>query len=460
MNLNEILISKIGIIGGFNDELDEILNDFEKLDSKEKGSLPRFGEEFEEKEIRSYLEDLERAAKNPIRFRRKKILKELEINIGNMRDEVFDDDEIERTAKLLTELRKQKPLYTIISKKLPSWIVQDSLKSINERLGVIKEDSLTLVENVEKIKGNSLKNYLIEQYIGGDISIRKIQNISDKIAKVESVLGLTVNKEDYHLINEVYKLLEDVEKFGRIFDKPCKDLPEAKEDLDDFLKKLGNEFTQIKDKLDYWHQLYDEVYIPETKKINQLRETIEEIRNKCKEMYKSIDCIEKLYNHFDEGMNLKEFVSKLETVFIYFGDLNLGSKNDIEKVERLYEFIAELKEIGHEGIEQISKSVSFAKSEVFIKKVTNILEEYEDLGKQWGMYQKLLRTEDEMPITYPELKRKVKEYKSKSVEHLGKDFENLIKFLRDESPKLNADKPTLENFIRLIKPLVKRELGL
>ena len=458
--LSEILISKIGIMNGFNDELDEILNAFEKLGSEEKENLPKFREKFEEKKIKSYLDDLERAVKNPIRFRRKKMLKGLEINVESMRDEVFDDDEIEETVNLLAELSKQKLLYNTLSKKLPSWIVQDSFKSTNERLGVIKAKSPILIENVGKVGGDSLKNYLIEQYIDGNVDILEIQDISDKIAKIDSTLNLTVNRGDYHIINDVYKLLEDVKKFGEIFNNPCKDLPEAKENLEDFLKKLESEFSQIKDELDYWHQLY-EVYIPETEDINQLREKLKEIKNKCKENYKSILCVEELYrNHFYEGINLKEFVSKLEIVFTYFKDLNLGSKSDIGKVEEVYGFIVKLEKIWYEDIEELSKDISFAQSEVFIKKATDILEEYENLKREWKMYQKILKIEEEIPTKYPEFKIKVKEYKNKSVEHLGKDFENLIKFLRDESLELNVDKPTLENFIKLIKPLIKKELEL
>lgn len=458
--LSEILISKIGIMNGFNDEVDEILNDFEKLGSEERESLPKFREKFEEKKIKSYLGDLERAVKNPIRFRRKKMLKGLKINVENMRDEVFDDDEIEETVNLLTELSKQKLLYNTLSKKLPSRIVQDSFKSINERLGVIKAESPILIENVGKIGGDSLKNYLIEQYIDGNVDILEIQDISDKIAKIESTLNLTVNREDYHIINDVYKLLEDVEKFGEIFDKPCKNLLETKENLEDFLKKLESECSQLQDKLEYWNQLH-EVYIPETKDINQLREKLKEIKNKCRENYNSIHCLEQLYrNHFYEGINLIEFVVKLEAVFTYFKDLNFDSKSVIEKVEEVYGFIVKLKKIEYENIKKLSKDVSFAKPEGFINDATGILEEYEKLKREWRMYQKILKIEEEIPIKYPELKIKVKEYKNKSIEHLGKDFENLIKFLRDEDLELNVDKPTLENFIKRIKPLIRKELEL
>lgn len=302
---------------------------------------------------------------------------------------------------------------------------------------------------------------MVEQYIDERIDIQKIQGISSKIAGIENALNLTFNRDEFSLIEEVYSLLEHVQKLGRELSEPCRDLTGAKDGLMSLIQQIEGEYKQIKNEIDYWHQLLPEIYIPEIKDTSQLKEKLREIKNKCKGKYKSFHYLEQLYgNNLYGVVPLKEFVVKLETIFPYFEDLDLDSRGDIEKVEKVYDCIMKLKEIWRENIDELVKNVNFAKIDRFVERTTQIEEEYRNLRKDCEVYESILEIDEEMPTTYPELKSRIEKYKSKSISRLGKDFESLIRFLRDETPELNVDKQTLENFIKHIKPLIKEVLRL
>jgi hypothetical protein len=460
-NLNDVLTLKISRVQTFNDELTSIQHSIEKLDDRDREALPIFRGKFSESEVTAYLEELRAAAKNPLRSKRKKALTELGISIGRINDDLFDNDNIDQTINLLNELVKEEFLFTAITKKCPSWIVKESFASVNAQLRDIKAHASALKESTQKIKSKDLRDYLIEQYVDGNTDILSLQSISAEIVKLENALGITVNKDEFELqlVDEVHKLLGEVEDFGKPF-TPCRNLVEAKENLEKQLKALRKEFDDYKSELDYWSQLY-EVYVPKGMDINLLRQKLEEAKNECETRYKSIHCLEQVYqNSLYSGVELKDFANKLETIFGYVKDITLGSINNIKEVERIYEHLMKLEKIGYKDIEGIFQEISFANAEDFVKRVNKLSAEYESLKKEWEMYQRLLESIEPMPADYPGLKVEVEKYKNEAIISLGKDFENIVRFLRDETLELNVDKLTLENFIKCIKPQIKEVLKL
>lgn len=460
MGLRDVLISKKDAAEKLSSKLDEVLKDVEKLENSQRESLPKFKGQFEEAKINSYLDELCKAAKCPIRFRRRQALSELKIGVERVREEVFDDDSVEETINMLTELSEQARLYGTVSKRVSSLLFQESFSSINRRLSTIKKELPILKQNFEGIEGEDIKGYLIEQYVTESIDILGIQDISSKIIKIEDALNLTPNKDEFPLVEEVCNLLEDIGTFGEKFGETCENLTQANERLKKFGEQLGEELKQIKNEINYWRQL-EEIYIPETKDINQLKGKLREIESRCKESFKSFQCLEQIYsNNLHEDIALKELAAKLEAIFPYFEDLNLNSKEDIKRVEEVYDCKAKLDEIKYENIEELLKDISFAEIESFVEKTRQIREEYKTLKKDCDVYQRILEIDEELPVAYPELKIKVEKYKEELITRIGKDFETLIKFLRDETSVLNVDKRTLENFIKQSKPFIREGLKL
>lgn len=460
MGLRDALISKKDAVEKLSSKLDEVLKDAEKLENSQRETLPKFKGQFEEAKINSYLDELSKAVKCPIRFRRKQALSELKIGAERVREEVFDDDSVEETINMLTELSEQETLYGTVSKRVSSLLFQERFSSINRWLSTIKKELPILKQNFERIKGEDIKGYLVEQYITGSIDILGIQDISSKIIKIEDALTLSPNKDEFPLVEEVCNLLENIGTFREKFGETCENLTQANERLKNFREQLEEEFKQIRNEIDYWRQL-EEIYIPETRDISQLKKKLRENKSRCKENFKSFQCLEQIYkNNLYENIALKELTAKLEAIFPYFEDLNLNSKEDIKRVEEVYDCKAKLDEIKYENIEALLKDISFAEIESFVEKTRQIREEYKTLKKDCDVYQKILEIDEELPVAYLELKIKVEKYKGESIARIGKDFETLIKFLRDETSVLNVDKQTLENFIKQSKPFIREGLKL
>ncbi|MGB9856396.1 MAG: hypothetical protein ACPLKS_07675, partial [Caldisericum exile] len=222
--LIEILTTKLSNADKLYSSLIEIEKDIQKLDVEERKSLPKFRGRLDEKSLSRYLEGTTREVKNPIRFKRRNALIELAIaGIENVKDEVFDDDNIEKTIQILRELKSYERLFKILSPKIPSLIVQYSISNVNLQLESAR-NNIESLKKIEEIRSEGVKDYCLRKYINGELEIYQINEIKGKVVEIEETLNLSIKEKEISLIDEVYKLINDVKEYGKKFEEQCSDL--------------------------------------------------------------------------------------------------------------------------------------------------------------------------------------------------------------------------------------------
>ena len=438
----------------------EIESRFKKLEDSEKQSLPKFKERFDEKSLSKYLEGLQQAVRNPIRFRRKRTLDELGVSgIENVKDDVFDDDNVDETIRILKEIQTYERLFKIVSSKISSWIIQNSITWVNAQLKDIR-DNIERLRKLEEIKSEDVKDYILQKYINRELYIYQIDEFKEKILKIENVLNLSIKESEIQLINSVHELINEIEEFiGKFEREQYSNLRDAKEGLEKIKEDLRQRYEKIRDEIDFWRKLSPE-YVPESKNIDILTNKLEELKRKCKERYKSFAVLKQLYNQnlYDRVENLEEFALNLDEIISYFPDIRIKSENDIDTVKKIHNQLSWLKEIKYPQIEELFKGLTFENAEKFFDKVKEIKEEYDRLKEDLSTYQRILGKEEEQINNFPSLKQKVEEYKTDLQRRIGIGFESLIRFLKGETEDIDADTETLINFIKTVKPLLKEVL--
>lgn len=437
----------------------EIESRFKKLEDSEKQSLPKFKERFDEKSLSKYLEELIQAVKNPIRFRRKRALAELGVpGIENVKDDVFDDDNVDETIQILKEIQAYERLFKIVSSKISSWIIQNSITWMNSQLKGVR-DNIERLRKVEEIKSEDVKDYILQKYVNKELSVHQIEEFKEKVLKIENVLNLSIKESEIQLINSVYELINEIEEFGGKFEREqYSNLRDAKEGLEKIKEDLKQWYEKIRDEISFWQRLCPE-YVPESKNINILTNKLEELKRKCKERYRSFAVLKQLYNQklYDRVENLEEFALNLDEIISYFPDIRIKSENDIDTVKEIHNQLSWLKEIKYPQIEELFKGLTFENIKNFFDKVGEIKEEYDRLKEDLSTYQRILGKEEQIN-DFPSLKQKVEEYKTDLQKRIGIGFESLIRFLKGETEDIDADTETLINFIKTVKPLFKEVL--
>lgn len=438
----------------------EIESRFKKLEDSEKQSLPKFKGRFDEKSLSEYLEGLQQAVRNPIRFRRKRALAELGVSgIENVKDDVFDDDNVDETIRILKEIQTYERLFKIISSKISSWIIQNSITWVNSQLKDIR-NNIEMLRKLEEIKSEDVKDYILQKYINRELYIYQIDEFKEKILKIENVLNLSIKESEIQLINSAHELINEIEEFGGKFEREqYSNLRDAKKGLEKIKKDLIQRYEKIRDEIDFWLKLSPE-YVPESKNINILTNKLKELKRKCKERYKSFAVLEQLYNQelHNRVENLGEFALNLDEIISYFPDIRIKSENDIDTVKKIHNRLSWLKEIKYPQIEELFKGLTFENAEKFFDKVEEIKEEYDRLKEDLSTYQRILGKEEEQIKDFPSLKQKVEEYKTDLQKRIGIGFESLIRFLKGETEDIDANAETLRNFIKTVKPLLKEVL--
>ena len=456
----EILTQKLSNAQNLCTSLDKLEDSFRKLEDSEKRDLPKFKGKFDEESLNKYLENLARAVRNPIRFRRKRALIELGIpGIENVKEEIFDDDNIEDTIQVLKELQAYKRLFKIVSSKISSWIIQNSIADINSQLRDIK-DNIDRLKKIEEIRSEYVKDYVLQKYIDEELDIYQIDEFKRKSLKIEEVLNLLIKESEIPLIDDVYELIKEVEEFGRKFKEQCSSLSEAKAKLKKTKEDLKQQYEKIKAEINFWQKLCPEIYVPESKNIDTLESKLKELRDESREKHKSFNDLEQLYNQglHDKIENLKYIVCKLDKVISYLPDIKIKSKEDIDIVEKICDQVSWLEEIEYPQIKELFEGLTFEDSENFLNKVKRIEKEHERLKRDLSTYQRILGIEEEQIDKYPLLKQKVDECKKELGNKIGKGFESLMGFLKEETENIEADEETLKNFIKAVKPFLKEAL--
>ncbi|MCQ6253848.1 hypothetical protein [Methanocaldococcus sp.] len=124
-----------------------------------------------------------------------------------------------------------------------------------------------------------------------------------------------------------------------------------------------------------------------------------------------------------------------------------NNENDLNKVENAYNAVKYLENINY----KIPK-MSFKDVDEFLNEYEQIKSEYENMKKDIAYYQKILNKENEtISDDYYELKQKLENYKKELQTKIGDDFEEIIKFLKEEIDDFDVNKETLKKFHYLPK---------
>jgi len=287
-----------------------------------------------------------------------------------------------------------------------------------------------------------------------------LHEIKKKAIKIEDTLNLHIKQEEISLIDEIDTFIGDIKEFGEEFKGQCKDLNDARGKVKSFKNGLEEKLKQIKKEIDFWHQLFPDAYVPEIKNISSLRDTLGELKEKCKRRYNSFTLLERIYkqNLEEEIENPREFASKIENVISYFPNLEIKNKEDFNTIEKVYNSIEWLKEIKYQNIEKLCKELTFENIEEFFRKINQIKEDYKRLKEDLKAYELILGVGEEQSDAYLLLKRKIDEYRDKLRGDIGEGFESLLSFLKGKTENIKVDEQTLKNFIKAVRPILKEAL--
>lgn len=461
--LREVLKEKKSRAENLCSILIEIKDKFRKLEDTDKLNLPKFNKRFDEKSLVEYLERLRQAVKNPIIFRRRGTLVNLGIsNIKNLKDEVFDNDDIDETIQLLKEIQTYDRLFKILSSELSSWFLQNTVKWINSRLKNIR-NHIEKLRIIEEIRSESVKNYILREYLREKLDIYQINEFKNKVLKIEETLKLKIKESEVSLIDDIYRLIEDVEEFGEELEKQYINLSDAKNKLEKIKEDLKQQYERIKDEINFWQKLCPERYIPESRNISILKSELEEIKNICREKHKAFKVLEQIYSlglHKKVTENWEDFTQKLDKLIVFLPDIKAENEEDINIIKNIYDQLSWLEKIEYPQIEKIFKGLTFKNAKSFFNDVEEIRKEYEYLRHDLNIYQRILRIREEQIDKYILLKQKIREYREDLKKRIGRGFESLIRYLKGETEDIEADEETLKNFIKTIKPLLKEVLSI
>jgi len=460
--LIEILTTKLNNVQILYNNLCELENSFRKLEDSERRDLPKFKGNFDEKSLRKYLEELAQAVKNPIRFKRKRALIDLGISgVENLKDEVFDDDSIEETIQILKELRAYERLFKIVSSKISPWIIQSSINGVNSQLKDIR-DNIERLKKIEEIRSEDVKDYILQKYINGELSVYQIDEFKDNVLKVEKMLNLLIKESEIPLVSATHELIKEIEELGGKIEEEYSCLNDARDGLEKVKENLKQQYKKIRDEINFWQKISPDVYVPDSRNIETLRSKLEELKDKCRKEYNSFNVLEQLYSQklYNQIENLKDFAHHLDKVISYLPDIEIKSGADIGIVRKLYDQISWLERIEYPKIKELFEGLAFVDDKKFFDKVEEIKKEYERLKRDLSAYQRILRVREEQIDKYPSLKQKIDEYKKELQNKIGGGFEPLIGFLKGDKEDVEADEETLRNFIRTIKPILREVLKL
>jgi len=477
--LISILDIKISEIKELTNKLRKIKKKIAQLEDKEKAYLPTFDfkkQRFTRANLEDYLRKLDEAVKKPIRFRRKEKLRGLGVrNVDKLSNEIFDEDEMERTIELLDELKNAYDrLFNIISRRIVGWITEKGVDGVNSWLQEKIISYASELKILEDLRSDDIKDYLLELYLEqGELS--NLKELYGEVKRVESIFAnITIERNDIKIVKEINELLSDIEDFGvgsdeDIFREHIRS--ETLNGIRDDLKKLKAYLEERRDEfereIDYWCNLVGR-YKPETNNIKQLKQFLDEIKKECKEKHLSYYILEKIYRKgiYSNIDDINDFSKKADLIVEKLGNLQIRDidMDTIKLIEDAYYYLKFLEDIKYPYEELIKDSINTSREmktilKYFIEKTKEIEAEYNLLKRRLKVYQKILGEKTDAS-KYLELKNIVDEYRKRITEVLGKDFENIIRFLLDEEKELRADLNSLSKFLIKIKPLLKEVLGI
>lgn len=215
-NIYEFLQKKNGESKKLREKLENILQIIAKMNKTDRGSLPKFKDRLTERDLSTYLQKLEKSARDPEIQRRISKMGELGIlNYENISGHFFQEDEMDTIIKNLESLHIYTNLYGVLSPKLVSFIASSDLSTVNESLSSLIDLSSQVEENCQKIPDKDLRtsllnNILQEQFSDSRTPSEMLSNMS-VIVKVQQFVSADLKLHEYSKIERANELLNDLE---------------------------------------------------------------------------------------------------------------------------------------------------------------------------------------------------------------------------------------------------------
>lgn len=298
-DVTDVIQRKIWTVEEFLSQLGEIKENAETLYPKEKEGIPGFLDDWSEEGVRKYLKEIEKAVKDPIRYKNKRRLEEIGVKIERIPEDIFEDtlgiDEILKLFEKIKNINENINEILITEVLLVSWLKEgtDSTKEKLEEIVNAKPAFKRVLESgvSEKLKSELLKRSIV------DVNF---------LSKAENVVSKFTYLRDYEIVLEYES---DFEKFCENLDETWSKIQQIQEDYgiskeaikksikdkmlveaNELLKKMDEEYAGKKRKLlEEWHMytstlksLGEEVLEP-PESLRELEKAIEGLRTKCLE---------------------------------------------------------------------------------------------------------------------------------------------------------------------------------
>lgn len=292
-----VIQRKIWTVEEILSQLGEIKENAGKLSSKEKERFPRFSNDWSEEGVRKYLKEIEKAVKDPIRYKNKKRLEEIGVKADGIPEDIFEDTlGVDGLLKLFEEIKNineniNEILITEII--LVSWF-KEGMDSTREKL----EEIVNAKPAFERV----LKSGVNEKF-KSDLLKRSILDISF-LSKAEDVISKFVHLRDYEVIleyesgfekfcknlDETWSKIQQIQENYGISKEEIKKPTKGKKlvEVTELLKKMDEKYAEKKRKLlEEWNMytstlksLGEGVSEP-PESLRELEKAIKDLRNKC-----------------------------------------------------------------------------------------------------------------------------------------------------------------------------------
>ena len=280
-------------------DAEELIERAGHLTVEERKSLPKFSALWKEKEIRSYLERLSEALKQPRIFHSRKLLEEAGFASDSISTDVLENTgEIKKVTTLLRELKEMSDLLQVMSdsRVLSRWL-NDSITTTITKLELIIEakEGFKRLVNLENIPKQIRKEFL-EVALETPATIQQIEQLDSQIVYLKAYginlrykgEGLSEYTEACKATYEKLLQLEDTYKLPKVEiqkETKGKSLLEATALLEKRLERTERDYNDLKRQ---WHELGQTLHslgqeIPELPKgIPSIKKVIIELEQKCR----------------------------------------------------------------------------------------------------------------------------------------------------------------------------------
>lgn len=188
MNVEEDVINiiqrKLWTVENILPQLKELASNANKLPKEARKGIPPFSGDWSEDNVKRHLEKLRTAVKDPLRYKNRKLLEDIDLQTKGIPEEIFDDSlGVEEVVRLFGELRKCLESVTdILIKKeiLLGWLKEGVVKA-NEKLKGMLDARTAFQRILESNIRENLRDELIQRAAQNTGFINSAEDIISKV---------------------------------------------------------------------------------------------------------------------------------------------------------------------------------------------------------------------------------------------------------------------------------------